>query len=772
MITTTEKVVVDIETSGGQKVTATVDHKFMTSKGWKCALEFDPETELAVLCDSERVQFSLVKSISRSTQNLVADITTVSENHSFIGGRGQFLVHNSAMGKQAIAGQALNFRDLADTKTHVLDYPQKPPVSTWISSLVGYDEQPAGQACVVGIMCYTGFNQEDSVILNQAALDRGLFRSTFYRSIKESEVTHGADEERFTADQEGVLGKRKADYSKLSESGILPIAAKVEKDTVLIGKTIEYTVVNKCHNGEEFISKRAKRDRSVVSKTEEISSVRSVMINATKDGLKYASVKTAASRVPEIGDKFCYATDHEVLTVNGWLPIADISKGDVVAVLDPITHAVTYEPTVDTQHYKVTDELMYEIDSLAVSLKVTLNHRLLVCRGDFLELQEARDLIHQSSIMMIKRASRGHAGTGLLLEDVCTPCIENGRLAAWCLQLGKAESQDVLHGLMRHGEDLSTQGKDDLQRLALHAGCSADIHHGQINVHTSRSSNHPIVSRWRVTRWTGMVHCLTVRTGIIYIRRHGKPVWCGNSSRHGQKGIVGMILPEVDMPFNKEGIIPDIIINPHAIPSRMTIGQLIESLLGKVACIEGKITDGTPFRNTKPEDINAWTNDEYGKETMFNGKTGVPMKYKAFLGVTYYQRLRHMVQDKLHARAKGPNQILTRQPVEGRSRKGGFRMGEMERDALIGHGGSAVIKDRLMEQSDKYDGFICQTCGFMAEPSAPSNTPCVNILHKNPYCRYCKSNDNISKVRIPYAFKLLNQELGAVHLGMKFKLDV
>ena len=246
------------------------------------------------------------------------------------------------------------------------------------------------------LCAFPGYNQEDSIILNQGAIDRGLFSSTFYRSIKESEVTHGADEERFNADQEGVLGKRKADYSKLDENGIIPIGAVVEKDTVVLGKTIDYTVVNKCENGDEYVSKRTKRDRSVVPKSEETSRVHNITISATKDGHKYVSIKTAASRTPEIGDKFCYTPDHELLTPTGWTPICAVQKGDIVAILDPVTQTMLYEPTQDTQQYQVNEEL-YEIQSDAVDLKVTMNHRLLVAETNTLSLIPAHQAYGRGS---------------------------------------------------------------------------------------------------------------------------------------------------------------------------------------------------------------------------------------------------------------------------------------------------------------------------------------------------------------------------------------
>jgi DNA-directed RNA polymerase II subunit RPB2 len=162
------------------------------------------------------------------------------------------------------------------------------------------------------------------------------------------------------------------------------------------------------------------------------------------------------------------------------------------------------------------------------------------------------------------------------------------------------------------------------------------------------------------------------------------------ASRHGQKGTMGMMYSQEDMPFTVEGISPDLIINPHAVPSRMTIGHLIECLYSKVASIKGEEADGTPFQDITVEDISRELHKLgyqcRGNEVLYNGRTGRKLDSMVFIGPTFYQRLRHMVDDKIHSRSRGPVQILTRQPTEGRSRDGGLRFGEMERDCIISHG--------------------------------------------------------------------------------------
>ncbi len=240
-----------------------------------------------------------------------------------------------------------------------------------------------------------------------------------------------------------------------------------------------------------------------------------------------------------------------------------------------------------------------------------------------------------------------------------------------------------------------------------------------------------------------------------------------------QKGTCGILLPSIDMPFTKHGIRPDIILNPNAIPSRQTIGQLLESLVGKVAALDVVEGDGTPFEDFDISKIEKRLEelgyDPKGYEEMYNGMTGEKLKMKIFFGPTYYQRLKHMVQDKLHGRARGPRTLLTRQPPEGRSRDGGLRLGEMERDALIAHGISKFLHEKMMYNSDAYATYICDQCGLFAqraprkenkkEPSA------TDVFH----CTYCNNSNRISKVMIPYAFKLLMQELIAMNIAPRIR---
>jgi len=439
--------------------------------------------------------------------------------------------YQAAMGKQAMGMYALNFRDRFDALAHLLCYPQIPFVSPFMSRFYGAQAMPSGQNIVVAICTYTGYNQEDSIMINRGALDRGLFRSIFYRTYKDEERKNqsSGEEERFVRPDASMTKQMKnANYSKLDESGFVPENTYVDADDILIGKYVPLRVPTGM-----VIPAGAKRFRDVsrTMRNNETGWVDRIFKNRNGEGYSFAKVRVRQDRIPEIGDKF--------------------------------------------------------------------------------------------------------------------------------------------------------------------------------------------------------------------------------SSRHGQKGTCGMILDPEDMPTTASGLVPDIIINPHCIPSRMTIAQLMETLLGKMGRELGCLGDGSPFNNVTLEGLTKIMRDDLGleptgNEVLYNGYTGRQMETSIFMGPCFYQRLRHCSADKMHSRSSGPLVMLTRQPAEGRAREGGLRFGEMERDCVVAHGITEFTKERFMECSDLFRCWSCQDCGLIAV---------VNPKEGIWNCKGCGNSTKFSAIEIPYAYKLLLQEL-------------
>lgn len=448
--------------------------------------------------------------------------------------------YQSAMMKQALGVPALNHPYRMDTIAHVMVAPQRPFVTTRMDALVGASDAPAGVNTIVAIMCYTGQNQEDSVIVNQSALERGLFRSVKYQTYRDEEKQNGGtDAERFkhVGKLTGVVGKRSANYDCLENSGIVAVGTRVTANDVLIAKTVTTTEVG------EGSRKSVERDKSTLIKHED-GIVDSVLEVVHEDGTHMAKVKIRKTRTPIVGDKV--------------------------------------------------------------------------------------------------------------------------------------------------------------------------------------------------------------------------------SSRMGQKGVIGATLPHEDMPFCADGLVPDVIINPHAIPSRMTIGQMNECLLSILCTLTGECGDGTMFRGASLEhmceELEKHGYDRYGRVPLHNGFTGECYDALVFVGPTYYQRLRHMAADKDHARARGPVHMLSRQPTEGRARDGGLRFGEMERDALISYGVTEFMCDRLRDNSDPSIITLCGKCGLLAQPAAEG----THVRGRQAMCKNCGTGVAVRDMHSPFAFRLLLQELQAMSIAVRF----
>eukprot|EP00547_Thalassionema_nitzschioides_P003834 CAMPEP_0194221332 /NCGR_PEP_ID=MMETSP0156-20130528/30372_1 /TAXON_ID=33649 /ORGANISM="Thalassionema nitzschioides, Strain L26-B" /LENGTH=1218 /DNA_ID=CAMNT_0038951699 /DNA_START=8 /DNA_END=3664 /DNA_ORIENTATION=- len=455
--------------------------------------------------------------------------------------------YQSAMGKQAMGIYASNYQVRMDTMAHVLHYPQKPLCTTRAMEFLHFRELPSGVNVVVGIMIYTGYNQEDSLIMNQSAIDRGLFRSSYYRCYIDQErassvgtVGNLTSEVFEKPSQDNTRGMKHGEYGKLDDDGLVAPGTRVSGEDILIGKTAP--VDNTIGQPTRF----SKRDCSTSMKANEHGIVDNVLVSTTKEGYRFTKVRIRNLRIPQVGDKF--------------------------------------------------------------------------------------------------------------------------------------------------------------------------------------------------------------------------------ASRHGQKGTIGMTYSQEDMPWTAEGIVPDIIVNPHAIPSRMTIAQLIECLLGKVVVFQGCEGDATPFTDVTVEDIStrlhAMGYQKHGNEAMYQGHTGRPLNARVFIGPTFYQRLKHLVDDKIHSRARGPVAMLTRQPLEGRSRDGGLRMGEMERDCLITHGCANFMRDRFFCNSDQYRIHICERCGLTAQ----SNLKKMTYECRTPTC--VGRPNKICQIEIPYACKLLFQEMQSMCISTRIYTEL
>lgn len=445
--------------------------------------------------------------------------------------------YQSAMGKQAMGIYTTNYRFRMDTLAHVLRYPQLPVINSRIIKYLPSNDLPSGINAIVAIASFSGYNQEDSIIMNKGAIDRGLFISDFYRSYKDEEKKRQSSsvkmQEKFIKpDSRNTLGTKGNNYSKLNKYGFPDLNSFVKEHDVIIGK------IHPIHTKKD--NKELYRCCSTCVKNNESGFVDKVMVSRNGDGYKFVKVKIRTTRKPTIGDK--------------------------------------------------------------------------------------------------------------------------------------------------------------------------------------------------------------------------------HASRHGQKGTVGIVYNSEDMPFNKLGIKPDLIMNPHAVPSRMTIAQVIECLMGKTGINLGKYGDATAFTRFNLKDLGDLLESlgfqRHCDEVLYNGRTGEQLKVNIFMGPTFYQRLKHMVDDKIHSRSTGPNVILTRQPVEGRSRDGGLRFGEMERDCILSHGASQFLKETLQDRSDNYRMYTCVECGLVCSVNKEAN---IN------YCKNCDNNIKFSEVRIPYAMKLFIQELETMSICPRLK---
>jgi len=704
--------------------------------------------------------------------------------------------YQSAQCKQAIGIYSLNYNNRCDTIGHILNNPQKPLVSTKISTILNNNSMPNGINVIVAIASYTGFNQEDSVIINQSAVDRGLFESTYYKTYKEqNNKNHSNGEEEFFTKPE-IKNIKPYNYDKLEDDGFVLENTFVQSGDIIIGKCMPQKNANVINykdnsiplknNEQGFIDRNYCNDK--------------YFTNVNGEGYNFAKVRVRSIRTPVMGDKFssrCYDEMTEVLTSTGWVFFKNLTKQHKVASL--VDDQLQYLNPSELHEYDYEGK-MYEIKNNQIDLLVTPNHRMFVAKrfkntdktsytienaediynkirfykknvdkwipnlndkniphelivnddkiigfniGE--KMYDIEDWIKLFGIWIAEGCCDNHVNIAAHKQRVRDVLIKleesmeidfrkckyspddsdnwswnlydkdmieyfkplsvgaiNKYLPDWVWYLDVELCRLLINSIclsdghvMKNGTERydtsSDQLANDFQRLCLHAGWSAnkmlkDVK-GSIGVierkegklkdkpqHFKRNAN-----AWRLTiitaqnepkvnknkkendpnsfqdKWIdfkGKVYCCTVPDGlgVIYVRRFGISLWSGNS---GQKGTCGILYRQEDMPFTKDGIVPDIIMNPHAIPSRMTIGQLLECIMGKVCTTLGTYGDATPFNDLSVEDVSKLLREHcgmecHGNEIMYNSRTGEQISTEIFIGPTYYQRLKHMTLDKIH----------------------------------------------------------------------------------------------------------------------------
>ena len=860
------KIFIKVETINGKWLMCTDDHPILTEKGWKIAKDLKKKDKIVCIKsvgvgvnDNSRYYDEFYQSEYEQDQNrLISDITIDNNNHSFIVADCNFVVHNSSMAKQAIGYYATNYNKRMDTMAHVLVYGHTPAVSTRTTKYTKIDRLPHGTQSMLCYACYTGFNQEDSVILNKDAVDRGFFNTIFSRSYRESEQIHKSSSlmsEKFAKPTEATTKEMKfGSYNAISENGHPILNRRVEGDDIIIGKIV---VSNNEKEKNRDISIQVRHnesgviDRVIPDPNSSFGSQENKIINIDSDGNNFISVRVSSLRKPIIGDKFaCLTGDHDVLTTRGWKCIVDISVDDIVATLNPTNHNIEYNKVSETFKYdfktnqdemkihtntnantnanantntntntnttnEIDTNILFHINTNRVDLLTTVNHKMYIKSPKMTkyELCEAYklystdiDAYTDTGTIRFLKSGNNCNDTISVKSDKINNFINSINFKSlyinadtlpfpeWIWNLNKRQCC-LLLSLMCEEMSLSpatiplsssiftihknnNQFIDDVQRLCLHAGYSADVVYKQndnqeqfetVLLVINKTVNCPKVSKEQCSYVSVFnpikVYCIEVQNHIFYVRRNGKCIWTGNS-RSAQKGTNGMLYPQIDLPFNCYGLVPDIIMNPHGIPSRMTIGKLLETLLGKLAVASGQFQDATPFTPFNLDNVSSalehYGFNKYGNEVMYNGQTGDMYPVTFYYGPTYYQRLKHMVDDKIHSRESGPRTLLTRQPVEGRSRDGGGRVGEMERDVFIAHGITKFLKERFMDSSDLFRVYV----------SKNDKTIIAGNSDKDIY-KYEGKNlhrDEVAEVQLPFAMKLLLQEITSMLIDVQ--LDV
>ena len=766
--------------------------------------------------------------------------------------------YQSAMGKQAQGVSMLNYRSRFDTTQNILQYGQKPLVSTHLADLYNLSENSGGQNAIVAIMPYEGFGQEDSIIVNVASLDRGFGRADCYKTVVAT--TNRKDNERFAIPTKfRKVGK----YTKLDADGLVSPGEVIDKQDCLVGKQVDKI--------SSITTLQTTEDASVMS--DMTGRIDDVYLFQQRNSDRAVKMKVRTQRIPVVGDKFCQILSSYVMTTDGWVQLKDVTLQHKVATLrDGVLDYV--HPTAK-YIFDCHEEELYHLDAQQVKIICTKNHKLYVKKQDkdhfeFVEAQDAfgkrvrhkKDAINNRvdqefmnidgvlyamdpflkllgsfisdgfvdigekyrriSLCMKKerkkhfikttleemgvhfniRPDRVHIGnTYHQLVDyfkILSVGAPKKYLPQFVWKLSQRQSVMLMNALLQGDGSYNGSGSvgyytssrrlaEDVQRLALHCGWSGTIklvrekgldviingkktgtaNYDQLVVRTVKKKNNPQVNHGHVhkqtrqieeyVRYTGQVGCIEVPATHLFFYKedlYSPPCWTGNSSRHGQKGTIGMTYGAEDLPWTMDGMTPDILINPHALPSRMTIAHLIETLAAKKAAVTGEIADASPFqkRATVDEiaaDLKKLGFKPNGNETLYSGTTGLPLQAKIFIGPIFYQRLKHMVDDKINARGRGRRNQLTGQPNEGKKKGGGQRVGYMEKDCMNAHGAAHVINERMMISSDIKTITVCPHCQ-------------VKIYGE---CKTCNAKG--VEINLPSAADLLFQELKSMCINVK-----
>ena len=805
--------------------------------------------------------------------------------------------------KQGLSVYATNFDNRFDNMAHVLCYGEAPLVRTIYYDYIGNGKMSYGENCILAIAAFTGYNQEDGIIMNYDSVQRGLFRSMALRSYEAFEEDDAISKAKTRIGNPTQITawtdiKPGVDYSKLDDSGIVKLGEYVDETTVICGRYIQLP------SGQ--IS-----DASVTGQVWTRGRVEKIAVTISPTGLRLVKIRVVQDRTPELGDKFCLTDDHDVLTKQrGWVSISDVKLTDEVAQLNKETNCMEY---VNPKEVFVFDHEgdMYEVETQGVSLKTTLNHRMWVqkrndpnyslteakniirkrvryqsdapiahndidiqidsyifCKGEKANawirffgiwVAEGWTYIKDSDYIVRVEFSANKERVLSLLKDSCDILgwnysyneksakfyvnekniakyldplsigAINKRLPKWVFELSSEQSKYLINSLCLgdghetptslHYSTSSVGLRDDIQQLCQHAGWTsyyakkcekgwvsntpnkegrffkANSDNWDIGIRRSRlrpTVNHGHThtqggQKEEVAYYKGKVYCISVPSEIFIVRRNARITFTGNSNRHGQKGTIGMLVRAHDMPRSSQGITPDFIMNPHAIPSRMTIGQLLENLLGKSVANIGAIGNGTAFMNqgSPHEDIGAQLEqlgfEKYGNEILYNGQTGEQIPSAIFMAPVFAMRLKHMTEDKWNARGEGRREQLTHQPTGGRGNQGGLRIGEMESGAITAHGLSAFTKESFMKRSDGTTFIVCEGCGTI---------PIYNERQGLYLCPMCdgpiqyagestsslelipptkRSKAQFTRIEMPYATALLNKELESyMNISMRY----